>query len=78
VDIVFKLVLVLCAVLIAVIIAQHFFYMREINKLINKLMSRDYFDYSRAEKPLAEQPKKDAPPELPEDLSILQNNFQLP
>jgi hypothetical protein len=78
VDIVFKLVLVLCAVLILVIIAQHFFYMREINKLINKLMSRDYFDYSRVEKPLAEKPKKDAAPELPEDLSILQNHFQLP
>lgn len=62
-----------------VIIALHFFYSRQIHKLLDKLMSRDYRDYHS----VSAAPKKDngikvqLPNEVPEDLRSLQG-FQIP
>lgn len=76
-DTVSKILLCLLAIQSALIIALHFFYSREIQLLLNKLMSRDYADYKRATDPIPprEQPAQPLPP--PEDMSVLQN-FQLP
>lgn len=38
-------------VLIALLAAQQFYYLREIQKLVDKIMSRSYAEYSRAKEP---------------------------
>lgn len=76
-DIGTKILLFLVVLQAACIVAQHIFYSREIHALLNKLMSRDYAEYKRANDPIAAPPRAEAMPPIPEDLSIL-NNFQLP
>lgn len=62
-----------------VIIALHFFYSREIHKLLDKLMSRDYRDYHSVSAAPKEPNgiKVQLPTEVPEDLRSLQG-FQIP
>lgn len=62
-----------------VIIALHFFYSREIHKLLDKLMSRDYRDYHSVSAAPKESNgiKVQLPTEVPEDLRSLQG-FQIP
>lgn len=57
----------------AVIIIQQLFFMRQVQKLIDKLMSRNYFEYESA-KPRAEKLEVKLPKdnELPDDLRVLQ------
>ena len=76
-DIGTKILLFLVVLQAACIVAQHIFYSREIHALLNKLMSRDYAEYKRANDPFVPPAKEQLPPPIPEDLSIL-NNFQLP
>ena len=76
VDTVSKFLLVACALEFLVIIALHIFYSRQIQKLLDKLMSRDYREYHSVTAP----PKKNERielPETPEDLRVLQG-FQIP
>lgn len=76
-DIAIKVLLGVIVVQTVIIVAQHVFYSREIHALLNKLMSRDYAEYKRANDPIVAPPRAEAMPPIPEDLSIL-NNFQLP
>jgi hypothetical protein len=67
---------ILFAVLVAVIIFQHIFYSWQIHKLVNKLMSRNYFEYEQSLKPQDVRIKLPTENEVPEDLRVLQG-FEL-
>lgn len=56
----------LCLVL--VIAVQQWFYMRQVQKLVDKLMSRSYTEYITAQKPPL---RVEVPTEAPEDLRSL-------
>ena len=58
------------ALLCGLLAAQQWFYMREIQKLVDKLMSRDFGEYNRIASP---QPKLKVklPEGIPEDLGAL-------
>lgn len=77
-DIAIKILSGMAVVLTVIIVVQHFFYMREINRLIDKLMSRDFSEYKRAVEPsIPTGTRPEANHDVPEDLRVLQN-FQLP
>jgi hypothetical protein len=67
---------VIIAVLILIIAFQAAFYSFQINKLLNKLMSRNYFEYEQANKPQDVKVQLPKPDEVPEDLRVLQG-FEL-
>lgn len=54
---------------LALLTAQHFFFMHQIHKLLDKLMARDYGSYVRANKP--PQLRVQAPTEPVEDVNAL-------
>lgn len=78
-DTVSKVLLVTCGLQFGVIIALHFFYSHQIQKLLDKLMSRDYRDYHTVHAPSKKesQDKIKLPDGIPEDLRTLQG-FQIP
>ncbi len=55
----------------ALLLIQHFFFLRQIQKLIDKLMSRDFSEYNAANKKVIEKTIK-IPSEPAEDLRTLQ------
>ncbi len=59
--------------LLCCIVFQQIFFLRQVQKLIDKVMSRSFQEYQAAVKP---REMKIAPQEVPEDLRILQG-FQL-
>lgn len=67
--------LIIILVLLSVIFIQQVYYLRQIQKLVDKLMSRSYTEYVRAEKPF-ERPKI-ASDEPLEDLRTLQEFSQI-
>lgn len=56
--------------LLILIAAQQFFYMRQIQLLVDKVMAKSYTEYVAAKKPAP--PKVILPQEVPEDLRSLQ------
>jgi len=56
--------------LVALVAWQQFFFSQQIQKLIDKLMSRSFTEYQRAQEPLP--PRVQAVPDIPEDLRALQ------
>lgn len=62
-----KIIIALCALLAV----QQVFYLHQIQKLVDKLMSRSYTDYTAAKTPPKEI-RVQVPAEPPEDLRILQ------
>lgn len=58
--------------LTALIVFQQVYFMRQIQKLVDKLMSRDFQEYQTAVTPKKERPKVSEPQPLPEDLRVLQ------
>lgn len=62
---------VIVFILLIVIAAQQMYFLRQIQKLVDKLMSRSYTEYIRAEKPV-EKPTIKLDLEEPEDLRSLQ------
>lgn len=75
-DFAVKFLTIVCALELGVIVVTHWFYSRQIHKLLDKLMSRDYQTYHATVAP----PKKETiriPTEVPEDLRVLQG-FQIP
>jgi hypothetical protein len=68
---------VVTVLLCAIVVWQQYFYTSQIQKLIDKLMSRDFSDYKRTIDPPKAAPKHQEPLPYPEDMSVLQN-FQLP
>lgn len=72
-----KILLAVFATLLVLLVAQHFFFLRQIQKLVDKLMSRDFHDYQRSiEKPEI-KPRVQLPIDPPEDLGSL-HGFQIP
>lgn len=57
--------------LLALIVFQQVFYLRHIQKLVDKLMSRDITEYQRAVSPPKERVKETYPAPYAEDLSVL-------
>lgn len=53
------------------IIIEHFFFMWQIHRLLNKAMSRSYHEYQMAENVGKEKPAPAGPQDMPEDLGIL-------
>jgi len=57
----------LIGILIGLLVVQQFFYLMQIHKLLNKLMSRNYFDYEKSKPqdvikvkmPTAQEPLED-------------------
>lgn len=72
-----KTLLIVCLAQAGCIIALHFFYSREIHKLLDKLMSRDYQNYHTTVAPPKKEARAPEPFEVPEDLRVLQG-FQIP
>ena len=64
---------ILISGLVLFAVAQQFFFMRQIQKLVDKVMSRSYTEYVRAEKPAK---KETIIAEPAEDLRALQE-FQI-
>lgn len=62
--------------LVVAIAYQQWFYSRQIQKLVDKLMSRNYADYQHAQTPTAPVVRIPTEAEPPEDLRTLQE-FQL-
>jgi hypothetical protein len=58
-------------VLVALLIGQQAFYMWQVHTLLNKLMSRNYYDYSSSTKPVPERKMKPQDPGIPEDMGEL-------
>ena len=58
-----------------IILVQWVFFMRQTQKLVDKLMSRSYTEYTRAQEPIP-KPQFIAKDDLAEDLGVL-NEFQL-
>lgn len=65
---------IVIAVLIGIVSAQQIFYMRQIQKLIDKIMSRSYTEYEKAKEPPPVRVKVSN--DIPEDLRPLQE-FQM-
>lgn len=67
--------LLVISVLLVFIIYQGLFFTRQVNKLVDKVMSRDYVTYVQAEglkkEPKVEHRVKIEPEEVPEDLGVL-------
>lgn len=68
------ILLVLVAVLIAVVIYQQVFFTKQIQTLVDKLMSRSFQEYQTTKNPPA--PKVVINDDIPEDLRALQG-FQI-
>lgn len=64
--------IVIIIVLVIVIAAQQFFFMRHIHRLLDKLMSRSYTEYIRADKPIINKPFK-LDEEPAEDLNAIED-----
>ena len=60
----------LIALLLAFIAGQQFFFLRQIQKLVDKIMSRSFTEYVMAKEP--QKPKISVPLDEPEDLRTLQ------
>lgn len=58
--------------LIAIIIFQQCFYLKQIQKLVDKLMSRSYMEYQQTNQPVVTREVPQETPPLPEDLRTLQ------
>lgn len=74
-----KFLILFCLLQMVCIIALHIFYSHQIQKLLDKLMSRDYRDYHTVHAPSKKesQDKIKLPDGIPEDLRTLQG-FQIP
>jgi hypothetical protein len=57
--------------LLGLLVYQQVYYSRQIHKLIDKLMSRNYHEYKQAERPPEPFKVKLAPEETPEDMGAL-------
>lgn len=57
--------------LFGIIIFQQVYMTHSVNKLVNKLMSRDYYSYKQTEEPQEKGVKIKLDEELTEDLSII-------
>lgn len=53
-------------VLLSYIVVSHAVFLFCIHKLINKLMSRDYYDYRKEPPPLKDKMKPERPIEMPD------------
>ncbi len=58
--------------LTALIVFQQVYFMRQIQKLVDKLMSRDFSEYQTAVTPKPPRAKVQETAPLPEDLRVLQ------
>ena len=56
--------------LVGVIVYQQFFFLKQIQVLVDKLMSRSFQEYTRTKEPLPPRVKVESDP--PEDLRVLQ------
>lgn len=63
---------VVLAGLIALLCWQQWFWMRHTQKLVDKLMSRDYTEYKYSSNPPAITPRSPEPQQPDEDLGILE------
>jgi hypothetical protein len=70
-----SLFIALVSVLLVFIALQQFFFLHQINKLVDKVMSRSYTEYVKAKEP-TQRPSIQIPTEPLEDLRTLQE-FQL-
>lgn len=58
--------------LVAMLMYQQFFFMRHIQRLVDKVMSRDYRDYVTTQEPPVVQRSAANDQGAPEDLGVLQ------
>jgi hypothetical protein len=65
-------IILIVLALLGVVVFQQIFFLRQIHKLVDKLMSRSFTEYTQAEKP-REKPKFLLPTEAAEDLNIIPN-----
>jgi len=66
----------LIGILIGLLVVQQFFYLMQIHKLLNKLMSRNYFDYEKSKPQDVIKVKMPAAQEPLEDFGVLKG-FEL-
>lgn len=64
--------IVISLILVGLIVAQQIFYLRQIQKLIDKLMSRSYVEYEKANAG-PQPPRVRLDDNVPEDLRPLQD-----
>lgn len=63
--------LLLSFVLAGLLVFQQIYFMRQIQKLVDKAMSRDFAEYHRVTQPVPERPKLPDYSPPPEDLNVL-------
>lgn len=64
-------------VLFGLIIFQQIYWSIVVHRLVNKLMSRSFFEYKQAEQAFTEKPKRIQEPEPEEDIGVLSEIGQL-
>lgn len=69
--------LVLVVALILIVGYQQWFFTRQIQLLVDKLMSRSFAEYQQANTPIPPRNVVQVPPPIPEDLRTLQPFMRL-